>query len=67
MGVTRLLLLRPFYYIQTNFLYFFAHDCNRFKLQLNSPHGDGRDGHDGLHGGFDGGFHGFGGVGFVVD
>ena len=37
------------------------------NFQLNSPHGDGRDGHDGLHGGFDGGFHGFGGVGFVVD
>ena len=28
MGVTRLLLLGPFYYIQTNFLYFFAHDCS---------------------------------------
>ena len=27
MGVTRLLLLGPFYSIQTNFLYFFAHDC----------------------------------------
>ena len=26
-GVTRLLLLGPFYSIQTNFLYFFAHDC----------------------------------------
>ena len=25
MGATRLLLLGPFYYIQTNFLYFFAH------------------------------------------
>ena len=28
MGVTCLLLLRPFYYILTDhFLYFFAHDC----------------------------------------
>ena len=27
MGVTRLLLLGPFYSIQTNFMYFFAHDC----------------------------------------
>ena len=27
MGVTRLLLPRPFYTIQTNFLYCFAHDC----------------------------------------
>ena len=27
MGVTHLLLLGPFYFIQTNFLYFFAHDC----------------------------------------
>ena len=27
MGMTRLLLLGPFYNIQTNFLYFFAHDC----------------------------------------
>ena len=26
-GVTRLLLLGPFYSIQTNFLYIFAHDC----------------------------------------
>ena len=26
-GVTRLLLLGPFYTIQTNFMYFFAHDC----------------------------------------
>ena len=29
MGVTRLLLLGPFYSIQTNFLYFFAHDCKK--------------------------------------
>ena len=29
MGVTRLFLLGPFYSIQTNFLYFFAHDCIR--------------------------------------
>ena len=27
MGVTRLVPLGPFYYIQTNFLYLFAHDC----------------------------------------
>ena len=27
MGVTRLLLLGPFYTIQTNFMYFFAQDC----------------------------------------
>ena len=27
MGVTRLLFLGPFYTIQTNFMYFFAHDC----------------------------------------
>ena len=27
MGVTRLLFLGPFYSIQTNFLYFFAHNC----------------------------------------
>ena len=27
MGVTRPLLLGPFYYIQTKFLFFFAHDC----------------------------------------
>ena len=32
MGVTRLLLLRPFYSIQTNFLYFFAHDCIWYEL-----------------------------------
>ena len=30
MGVTRLLLLGPFNYIQTNFLYFFAHDCMNY-------------------------------------
>ena len=34
MGVTRLLLLGPFYNIQTNFLYFFAHDC---KCLMPSP------------------------------
>ena len=28
MGVTRLLLLGPFYTIQTKFMYFFAHDCS---------------------------------------
>ena len=27
MAVTRLLLLGPFYTIQTNFMYYFAHDC----------------------------------------
>ena len=37
MGVTRLLLLGPFYYIQTNFLYFFAHDCNSSKLDSIKP------------------------------
>ena len=31
MGLTR---QRPFYYIQTNFLYFFAHDCNWFEFYL---------------------------------
>ena len=31
MGVTHLLLLGPFYTIQTNFLYFFAHDCIRLE------------------------------------
>ena len=36
MGVTRLLLLRSFYYIQTNFLYFFAHDCSLFFLFSDS-------------------------------
>ena len=30
MGVTRLLLLGLFYTIQTNFMYFFAHDCTYF-------------------------------------
>ena len=34
MGVTRLLLLGPFYSIQTNFLYFFAHDCTCVHLKL---------------------------------
>ena len=34
MGVTRLLLLEPFYTIQTNFMYFFAHDCTYFPLLL---------------------------------
>ena len=28
MEVTRLLLLGTFYTIQTNFMYYFAHDCN---------------------------------------
>jgi hypothetical protein len=37
------------------------------EKMIGYPHGDGRDGHDGLHGGFDGGFHGLGGYGFVVD
>ena len=37
MGVTRLLLLEPFYYIQTNFLYFFAHDCSVGILSVNWP------------------------------
>ena len=32
MGVTHLLLLGPFYTIQTNFMYFFAHDCNYHNL-----------------------------------
>ena len=32
MGVTRLLLCGPFYYIQKNFLYFFAHDCTTHFL-----------------------------------
>ena len=34
MGVTRLLLLGPFYTIKTNFMYFFAHDCSK---QLVTP------------------------------
>ena len=34
MGVTRLLLLGSFYYIQTNFLYFFAHDCKSKIFQM---------------------------------
>ena len=35
MGMTRLLLLGPFYTIQTNFMYFFAHDCiaNKARFQ----------------------------------
>ena len=41
MGVTRLLLLQPFYTIQTNFMYFFAHDCNLCikdrKLSSSAP------------------------------
>ena len=28
-GVTRLLLLGPFYTIQTNFMYFFSQDCKK--------------------------------------
>ena len=36
MGVTRLLLLGPFYYIQTDFQYFFAHDC-KYILDKKSP------------------------------
>ena len=35
MGVAGLLLLGPFYYKQTNFLYFFAHDC---KLTIFDVH-----------------------------
>ena len=34
MAVTRLLLLGPFYSIQTNFLYFFAHDCMKVLTPL---------------------------------
>ena len=34
MGVTRLLLLGHFYSIQTNFMYFFAHDCKRPGMVL---------------------------------
>ena len=37
MGVTLLLLLGPFYSIQTNFLYFFAQDCSLFSFTLD-PH-----------------------------
>ena len=42
MGVTRLFILGPFYYIQTNFLYFFAqkNGINQFfiqKCQLYTP------------------------------
>ena len=33
--VTRLLLLGPFYYIQTNFLYFFAHDCTSYNIETD--------------------------------
>ena len=36
MVVTRLLLLGPFYTIQTNFIYFFAHDC---MYIIGSKHG----------------------------
>ena len=43
MGVTGLLLLGPFYSIQTNFMYFFAHDCmndtNNLKVH-NFIHSD---------------------------
>ena len=35
MGVTRLLLLGPFYTIQINFMYFFAHDCRKAELYLH--------------------------------
>ena len=38
MGVTRLLLLWPFYTIQTNFMYFFAHDCKNPPPKLILPH-----------------------------
>ena len=34
--MTRLLLLGPFYTIQTNFMYFFAHDCNFEKKWLGA-------------------------------
>ena len=34
MGVTHLLLLGSFYNIKTNFMYFFAHDCKTFELQI---------------------------------
>ena len=36
MGVTCLLLLGPFHYIQTNFLYFFAHDCNHLNFLMKT-------------------------------
>ena len=36
-GVAHLLLLGPFYYIQTNFLYLFAHDC-----KYNAPNSKNR-------------------------
>ena len=36
MGVTHLLLLGPFYSIQTNFMYYFAHDCISFLNHLNN-------------------------------
>ena len=36
MGVTRLLFLGPFYSIQTNFLYFFAHDCSSIFTDLKN-------------------------------
>ena len=35
MGVTSLLLLGPFYSIQTNFLYFFAHNCTSTVLRFS--------------------------------
>ena len=37
MGVTHLLLLGPFYTIQTNFTYFFAHDCKAKKYPDIQP------------------------------
>ena len=36
MEVTRLLLLGPFYTIQTNFMYFFAHDCTASQKVISS-------------------------------
>ena len=36
MGVTRLLLLGPFYTIQSNFMYFFAHDCSSYQKNICS-------------------------------
>ena len=35
-GVTRLLLLGPFYTIQTNFMYFFAHDYTFYNCSYNA-------------------------------
>ena len=37
MGVTCLLLLGPFYFIQNNFLYFFTHDCMYMSSISNQP------------------------------